>query len=157
MLLKIESALCKVEEMFLKVGIAVMGIIMILQVVFRLFFKALTWSEELAKYLFVWVVFIGISYGVSKAIHIRLDYFYNKLFSQASRVISIVIDLLCLGLLIFFLKPSLEYLQFECTQNAATIPIHLGYVAAAMPCSIILTSTKFILNIIKMVKTGGKA
>ena len=53
MLLKFEDALNKIEGWFMVIGIAAMGVIMTLEVFFRLFFFALTWSEELAKYIFV--------------------------------------------------------------------------------------------------------
>ena len=39
--------------------VAAMVIVTTLQVVFRVFFNALTWSEELSRYLLVWGTFFG--------------------------------------------------------------------------------------------------
>ena len=39
----------------------------------------LIWSEEFARYLFVWVAFIGAGYGVRRGIHISMEYFFNKM------------------------------------------------------------------------------
>lgn len=44
-----------------------------LQVFMRYVMHAsLSWSEELARYLFIWATYIGVSYGVRKRAHIRV-------------------------------------------------------------------------------------
>lgn len=152
---KIDKGLAAAEVWFMVVGIAVMGVIMAMEVFFRLFLSALTWSEELAKYIFVWVVFIGMSYGIGKGLHIRLEILEEKLPRKVTRILSVVCDVFCIVIFVSLFQPSLEYLTFQCTQKAATIPVHMGYVAAVMPVSLVLCMVRMVLDIGKALK-GGK-
>ena len=50
------------------------------QVVARYVFNhSLAWSEELARYIFIWQVWLGSAYCVVKNRHIRIDVFTDKL------------------------------------------------------------------------------
>lgn len=138
------------------IGIAVMGVIMAMEVFFRLFISALTWSEELAKYIFVWVVFIGMSYGIGKGLHIRLELLEEKLPPKVVKNLSVLCDSICILIFALLFQPSLEYLAFQCTQKAATIPIHMGYVAVVIPISLVLCSVRMILDIMKLLKGGNE-
>ena len=51
-----------------------------LQVIFRYFFNhPLFWSEELSRYCFVWIVFVGAAIAVKHGAHIGVDYFVKHL------------------------------------------------------------------------------
>ena len=61
------------EEVILVLGTAVMIILIFLQVVMRYVFKhPLSWSEELARYIFVWQVWLAVPYTVTRGRHIQL-------------------------------------------------------------------------------------
>lgn len=61
------------EEAFIFTALSAMSIIIFLQVVMRYGFQAsLSWSEEIARYLFIWLIYIGISYGVKKSAHVEV-------------------------------------------------------------------------------------
>ena len=152
---KIDRTLRTAEAWFMIFGISAMGVIMAMQVFCRLFFTAITWSEELAKYIFVWVVFIGMSYGIGKATHIRLDFFIDKLPANMIKGAEIISDVICIAVFLYLLNPAFEYLAFQITQKTATLPgIHTGYVAAAMPVSLVLCIFRFALDIIKVLRRG---
>ncbi len=155
MLHKIDKGLAAAEVWFMVIGITAMGVIMAMEVFFRLFLSALTWSEELAKYIFVWVVFIGMSYGIGKGLHIRLEILEEKLPAKAAKILSVVCDVFCIVIFAGLFQPSLEYLTFQCTQKAATIPVHTGYVAAVMPVSLVLCIIRMALDIVKLMKGGN--
>lgn len=152
MLLKFEDALNKIEGWFMIIGIAAMGVIMTLEVFFRLFFFALTWSEELAKYIFVWVVFIGMCYGIGKGLHIRMELLEEKMPPVIKKLMLIVGDIILILLFIYLLGPSWEYFVSQCSQKVATIPIHMGYVTIVVPISFVLCLIQIALDIVKQVK-----
>ena len=53
---------------------SVMTVIIFVQVVARYVFQnSLSWSEELARYIFIWLVYLGISYGCQMRKHIKID------------------------------------------------------------------------------------
>lgn len=52
------------------------------------------WTEEIARYLLIAVVFIGASIGVVKNHHIHVDFFYRFMPHGLSRFMSTLVDLL---------------------------------------------------------------
>ena len=52
-----------------------------------------SWTEEIARYLLIGVVFVGASIGVAKNNHIQVDLLYRWLPAKAARVLSVGVDL----------------------------------------------------------------
>src|SRR5258707_14680649 len=50
------------------------------------------WTEEIARYFLVAVVFIGASMSVRKNNHIQVDYFYRLIPKRLGRVLSTLVD-----------------------------------------------------------------
>lgn len=71
------------EESLMLILLAAMVCIMGLQVFMRYVMQnSLSWPEEMTRYMFIWFVFLGISYGIRNDIHIRvnlLETFFPKL------------------------------------------------------------------------------
>lgn len=71
-----------VEVFLCVILMSVMTLLIFVQVIMRYVFNAsLSWSEELARYIFIWLIYIGISYGCKLRKHIKIDaalYFFPK-------------------------------------------------------------------------------
>lgn len=52
------------------------------------------WTEEIARYLLIGVVFVGASIGVAKNNHIQVDLLYRYLPASACRVMAIAVDVM---------------------------------------------------------------
>ena len=69
-------------------------------VVFTQFFtryalnNSASWTEEIARYLLIGVVFVGAAIGVAKNNHIQVDLLYRYLPARAGRVLSRLVDVL---------------------------------------------------------------
>ena len=53
-----------------------------------------SWTEEIARYLLIGVVFVGASIGVSKNNHIQVDLLYRYLPAAVARAMSMAVDVL---------------------------------------------------------------
>ena len=62
-----------IEEAILVFLFAVMVIIIFIQVIMRKANHSLYWSEELGKFLFVWISWLGISIGQRKGERIKIS------------------------------------------------------------------------------------
>ncbi len=75
------------------------------QVVLRFVFSdPRAWVEEVGRYLFVWVTFIGAAVALAHDAHIRVDVFVQRLGPRDIRATDIlrrVVDLVCLCFIIY--------------------------------------------------------
>ena len=55
------------------------------------------WTEEIARYLLITVVFTGATIGVVKNNHIQVDFFYKFMPTALGRCMATVVDLLRIG------------------------------------------------------------
>jgi TRAP-type C4-dicarboxylate transport system permease small subunit len=60
--------------------LGILTLIMFLQVLFRYVFNnSLTWSEELAKFIFIWITFLGAAICLRDGIHLKVDFLTDRL------------------------------------------------------------------------------
>lgn len=100
-----EGAICAV--MF-----AIMLVILFMQVILRFVFHAPNvWSEELARYLFIYIVYLASSYAVLERRHIRIDGL-EKVFPGILRPITAILgDLIWIGFSAFLCVTSAIYVK----------------------------------------------
>ena len=66
-------------EMALFLSIVAMTFVTLLQIICRIFFEALTWSEELTCFLLVLASFLGVTVGIRRGAHISIMFLVDKL------------------------------------------------------------------------------
>src|SRR3954447_26405416 len=71
---RVSYGLNAAAELLLWVLVALVIIVTFVQVVFRYGLESsLSWSEELARYIFVWIIFIGTSVATQRRQHIFVE------------------------------------------------------------------------------------
>ena len=58
-----------------------------------------SWTEEIARYLLIGVVFVGASIGVARNNHIQVDLLYRYLPARACRALALLVDVLRIAFL----------------------------------------------------------
>ena len=142
------------EEVLLVLFSAIMVAVIFLQVVMRQFDSSLSWSEELARYSFIWLVYIGISYGVKKDRHIKVDVLLLMLTNKGKIILTIIANLLFIAFAIFVIRYgfdiAMQLLAFGQRSPANQIP--MGYIYLAAPVGMGLTLIRLVQNLIKHFK-----
>lgn len=144
------------EESLLLVLGTVMTIVTALQVFMRhVMNSSLSWSEELARYCFIWLVYIGISYGVKMQRHIKVDALLHFLKDRQKIYLSLIANLIFLAFSIFIViygyDISRQLLGWGQTSPALHIP--MGIVYLATPVGFAITSIRLIQQIILQILT----
>ena len=86
------------EEYFLVTTLVVMVVVIFLQVVMRYVFQnSLSWSEELARYLFLWQVWVGASYATKKSRHLRVEILRDALPPLGQKILETLATLIWLA------------------------------------------------------------
>ncbi|HHW36591.1 MAG TPA: TRAP transporter small permease [Bacillales bacterium] len=144
-----------IEKVFLVFFSVIMVGVIFLQVVMRQLDMSLSWSEELARYCFIWLIYIGISFGVKKQTHVKIDAVLFLLKEKGQIVLNFVANLFFMAFAIFVIiygyEVANQLLQFGQRSPANQIP--MGYVYMATPIGMGLTLIRLIQNQIKLIQS----
>ncbi|MCI8599713.1 MAG: TRAP transporter small permease [Lachnospiraceae bacterium] len=107
--------------------LSVFTVILFIQVIMRYVFNnSLSWSEELARYLFIWLVFIGISYGAKQMKHLKIDVFLNIFPKKFRPYVIIFADMVVLifSIMVIYSAYSIvtQYMKMGSASPALRIP-----------------------------------
>lgn len=144
------------EEYLLVLFSLVMVSVITLQVFMRFVLNSsLTWSEELARYCFVWLIYIGISYGVKKQRHIKVDVALALLKDKGKNILTLISNVLFLIFAIFVVIYGYDVAQslLGFGQKSPSLSIPMGLVYLATPVGMGLTAIRLIQQIIQQIKS----
>ena len=127
------------EENLLFFALAFSVFLIFLQVVMRYVFgQSLSWSEELARYLFIWYTWIGTSLAVRKKRHIRIEILADFLKGKAKLRLEMVVLLIWALFSAFLAFKGFEIGRFLLSSNqtspALEIPMVFAYAAIPVGC-----------------------
>ncbi|MDR3230115.1 MAG: TRAP transporter small permease [Synergistaceae bacterium] len=145
------------EHYLLAVFMAAITFVVFIQVVFRQLGQSLPWSEELSRYLLVWITMIGASEGIKRAVHVGVEAFTIFLPLKLKKTINIVALLVCVlfcGIVLYY---SLSIIRVQATNKQITpamqIPMWIAY--AALPAGAALMIVRYVQVIVRSVKEFG--
>lgn len=123
----------KALEFTLVVILATMSILVFINVVLRYgFHSSISMTEELSRYLFVWLTFLGAILAFNENQHVRVTMLIDKLSPFKRKVLSLLTD----GLMLYccYLILSGSWVQFQLNINNAApisgIPIGVNFLAS---------------------------
>ena len=143
------------EEIILVVSYVVMLVILTVQVFTRYVLNySFTWAEELARYVFIWQIWLGASYGVKKNRNIRIDVFTHKLSPKVGKVYEIIISLISMVFCAFLLYKGIQVVQMilKLKQLSGAMRLPMQYVYASVPVCCTLMLIHFVEHIVKTIK-----
>ena len=147
------------EEFFIIPLMFAMSIIIFIQVIMRYVFQnSLTWSEELARYMFVWLVYFAGSFTARREKHIRIDAAINLYPKKIRPYIEILSEIIVLAFSIFIAITGVTVFQ-KITWSGQISPANglpMQFVYAAPLVGFVLTAIRQIECIIKRIKNLNK-
>jgi TRAP-type transport system small permease protein len=115
---------------------AVMVGTIILQVYCRFVLgNPLSWSEELARYVFVWITFLGAAVAYRHGAHIIVETIVVLLPRRAQLALAWVVDALMVVALVVLLAQGLNIVEVNSNVEATMLEIPMSWVYAAVPVS----------------------
>jgi TRAP-type C4-dicarboxylate transport system permease small subunit len=87
------------------------------------------WTEEIARYLLIGVVFIGACIGVSKNNHIQVDFFYKFMPPKMARLMATLVDVMRVVFLVAFAVLTLMMMDKlrDARMTMINLPMNLVY------------------------------
>ena len=143
------------EKMICTVTLALMSAIIVAQVFFRYVLNnSLSWSEELARYLFIWTIYIGISYGVKMDKHVAVDAVYSYMPKGVKKyyaMIAYALFLLFAAAIVYY-GVTVVGMQISSGQVSPAMGLPMQYVYGAPVVGMVLTVIRLVQKIIEAAK-----
>lgn len=134
--------LCKWADWISEHICLVMLLLMVLltgaQIICRVFFQALSWSEELARYLLVWSSIIGASCVYRRSGHISVNVVQDLFPDTVKHILKIVVHLICCVFFAMMIYFGSIYMVKMSAQLSPAMRLPMGYMYAVVPVGGIL-------------------
>ena len=138
----------KVFKILMIAFLATMLCALFAQVVARYLFNyGIIWSEELGRYMCIWIALIGAAMACIDFSHIRVTVF-EDVFKKAKPIFYIFQLLVCLAYGIFLLKIGVEYLGMKSAAALSPtlrIPMTVLYFAFPLAGAVIILNTFYLI------------
>lgn len=119
--------------------LAIMVVAVFLQVLFRFFLdQPLAWTEELARYLLIWITFLGSAYAMAIKAHIGTEYIQKFLSPLMNKVVLSIAAILSIFFFVVMVQQGYALATRSMTQTSPTLLVPMGYVYMVIPISGVL-------------------
>ena len=113
--------------------LAAMVVVTTIQIICRVFFTALSWSEELARYILVWFTMIGAGCVYKSGGHISITALQDILPEGPRKYSDALVHAFCLLFFTVIFIYGVKYMGMLGTQKSASIPIQMKYIYLSIP------------------------
>ena len=113
------------------------------------FGRAVSWTEEVPRYLLIWISFLAAAVGVLRREHVGFEVLFNALPKPARRVLGVSLSLLIFGFGWVVFRYGIVFVQDFGGDLMETIPYKNYWYYPAMPISgflIMVFSLKLIVD-----------
>jgi TRAP-type C4-dicarboxylate transport system permease small subunit len=125
----------------------------LLAVVLQVFFRYVAgipvpWTEESARYLGIWMVFMGAAAAIAKETHIKITFILERFPARTKVLFELFIDLIMFLFSAIVLSGSIELIGLNWEQEAVTFPLSVGtlYLAIAVSSGFVMIFLIFLIG-----------
>lgn len=152
---KINSVIGTIVNAFevgsLIISVGALAVLLIANVIAREFYKSIYFAEEISEFLVIFTTFVGVSYGVRKARHIRMGAFLDMMPSLFEKIFILIISAVSATVMFIMAHASYKYLMHSLVKAHETpalrVPYWIFYVI--VPIGFFMAGIQYIRTIIK--------
>lgn len=129
-------------------------VLVFVNVIFRQFNMGVTWTEELTRYLIVWITFIGASVCVREGSHISIDFLQEIVKGSWKKYLAIVVNIVSIIFSILLTYYAYFYLVDinSKQQMSPALGVPIVYFYSVIFISAILLLVRYISNLIILLR-----
>jgi TRAP-type C4-dicarboxylate transport system permease small subunit len=144
--------------LFVTIGLLLAA--MVADVAIQVFFRYViqnppTWTEELARFLFAWQIFLGAGLAFGRGSHIVVDALLMALPSGGRRLLAVVTGVIALGFLAVLVWLGIRMVQLTSDTYSTAIHLNMGIVYASLPFGAAISATYVVIHLVDTAR--GKA
>lgn len=131
------------EEMLTVLLLSLMSLLICAQVFMRYVMdSSLAWSEELARYCFIWATYLGVSYAVKRNAHICVEAAITRLPARLKACFVVLSHLLFIVFAALVVKEgyalTLKIFKFGQTSSSLGLPMGVIYLAPTVGFGLVI-------------------
>lgn len=107
-----------------------------------------TWTEEAARLVFIWLIFMGISYGTKYDKHINVTIVLDKMPKKVSALFTIFWDIVALAIFVWIGFYGVQYIIYMSNSVTSVLRINQGITTSIVAISAILNVIRIIEKLI---------
>lgn len=115
-----------------------------------IFNSPFTWTEEAARLAFIWMIFMGISYGTKYDKHINVTILLDKMPRKVACGITIFWDVVALVLYVWVSFFGVKYIGYMAGSKTSVLRIDQGLTTSIVAFSGILNCYRIIEKMVKV-------
>ena len=121
-------------NVLLVVTVTLLVVPVTLQMISRLtgLIPAWIWTEEMARFLFIWMVMLGAMIGVRDGTHFEVDV-WPDLKPRTNAVLALISMLFVLGFALIFVWYGIKFVQFGWNQTSELADLPMPFIFIAWP------------------------
>lgn len=143
------------EESIMVVLLSTISLSLLLQIIMRYIFNAaLSWSEELARYCFVWSTLLSIGYSIKKGSMLRIDILVQYLPKSWRKPLDIAVEFFTLAFFCLLFYNSIFVVQriYASGQTSPAIGIPMVAIYVSLLFGFFLAIVRGIQKIVKLLR-----
>ena len=148
---RISDGLDKICGAICVLMIAAMVILTTSQIVFRTWFTALPWSDEVTRYLLVWSTFLGATCVYRHSGNISITFIQEAFPAKVAKVLRVLVHAVCFVLFAVLLYYGWLY-AVNTNMTATALPIKMSYIYLCVPISMVILLIHALVMIIDEIK-----
>ena len=132
-----------------------MTLILGLQIVCRFIFNnSLTWSEELARFMFIWSTFLSIAFCLKEGISLKIDTLVSVFPQKVQSIMWLIGDIAMFAFFIYMVPSAWEfaYASVRNGQTSAACGIPMYFVQGSLVVGFALAAFRSAQNAVKQIK-----
>lgn len=140
-------------------GILLMAVVTLIfiQVIARYIFSySIPWSEELSRFLFVYLIFVTLTVIIQKKMLIRIDLLDTFLKGKAKKFAQILVNILSIFILSVMVFSGYQFVQVGVISTSPGLGISLAVVYIIMPIGYLLAIIETVRVMILNIREGDE-
>jgi TRAP-type C4-dicarboxylate transport system permease small subunit len=129
--------------------IALTGVIT-LQIVSRVFFTSVSWTEEVARFLLIWITFLGATLAFQQGRHIAVTLLRDKLPARLRRIVTGAGILVTILFLVTLTIIGWQYMNVQSFQKSPSLRISMTYIYSVMPLCTAVMSGLAMIDLVRL-------
>ena len=126
------------EETCGVIALTVMFVAIVVQVIFRYFFRPLIWPFELSIFMYICLIYLGAAYATRQDSHVAFDVLFNLLPIRAQRMIAACLRLVGAAFLVSLVPAGIQLMIQTHVIKSASLRIPWSFLVLVYLISMLL-------------------